>query len=347
MSSLLPAEIAEKTVTIEDVARLAGTALSTASLALNGKSRVSPATRDAVFKAAQELGYEANYYAQRIKAGCTNTLACFADTIEGVAGEKVTRIQNEFIRRGFSAPLHGLGHVTPEERVEAIKQLRRQRPRAIIVADKVLNEKAFDELRRFRDESGIVVCYDNPFPSDFEQFNLDRELGSYHATRHLIEQGHRDIGISTHSSVPMDNTFTQGFQRAMQEAGLSCPAEWNCPFIPFELAGKALAAHFVSMARRPTAFYIVDDRVATTFVTYILRSGLQVPADVSVVTHDQAGVAEHCIIPLTVVSHPVSQITTSVAEMVLSRIENRYEGPARHSVISGQLIPRESVLSLH
>jgi LacI family transcriptional regulator len=257
-----------------------------------------------VFKAAKELGYEANYYAQRIKGGCTQTIACFSNTIAGVAGEKLVHIQHEFIGRGFSAPMYGLGF-SSEESVEAIKQLRRQRPRAMVIYGGSLSEAALDELRRFRDEDGIVVCYDNPFPSDFEQVNLDRELGSYHAARHLIEQGHRTIGISTHQFEPTENAFTHGFRRALQEAGLKCPPEWYCPFYPFEPAGKALAAHFIAMGERPSAFYIVDDRVATTFTNYVLRSGFKIPDDVSLVTHDQAGVAEHCIVPLTVVSHPV------------------------------------------
>ena len=343
--SISPPEVTEKTVTIEDVARLAGTALSTASIALNGKSRVSPATRDAVFKAAKELGYEANYYAQRIKSGCVKTLACFTDTITGVAGEKVTLLQQEFIRKGFSAPLHGLGHISSEEFIEAVKQVRRQRPRAILFAGSP-HKKALDELRRFRDESGIVVCFDNPFPDDFEWVRLDRETAALQATRHLIEQGHRDIGISLHSTTPAEGPFTRGFHTAMSEAGLPYRPEWDCPSYPFELAGKALAEQFIAMAKRPTAFYIVDDRVATNFVNYILRAGLQIPHDVSVVTHDQARVAEHCIIPLTVVSHPVSQIVSSVSEMVFSRLEDRYQGSPRHSVITGELIERGSVQRL-
>lgn len=332
-------------VTLADVARAAGVSTTAVSYALNGKGRIPEATRHAVLEAARHLGYEANYYAQRLKGGSTKTLACFDETIEGVAGEKVTRIQKDFVRRGFSSPLYGLGHVSPAENLDAVQELRRQRPRAIVFAGSG-DKKVLDELRRFRDEGGIVVCYDLPYPSDFEQVNYDRELAAYNAVHYLIEKGHRDIGLSTHTPIqeePSRNVFTRGFRRALEESGLTYRPEWYCPFYPFEAAGNKLATHFETMGNRPTALYIVDDRMATSFVNHTLRGGLRIPFDVSVVTHDQASVAEHCIVPLTIVRHPVSQIVDSVVELVLTRLTEQYDGPPRHVVISGQLVERDSV----
>jgi LacI family transcriptional regulator len=332
-------------VTLADVARAAGVSTTAVSYALNGKGRIPEATRQAVLEAARRLGYEANYYAQRIKGGSTTTLACFNESIAGVAGEKVTRIQQEFVRRGYSSPLHGLGHVSPAETLEAVRELRRQRPRAILFSGSQHTD-VLDELRRFRDEGGTVICYDHPYPPDFEQVNYDREGAAYDAVRYLIEKGHRDIGLSTHTThqeEPPRNVFTRGFLRALEDSGLAYHSEWYCPFYPFEPAGQKLAAHFRTMTSRPSSLYIVDDRMATSFVNHTLRGGLRIPLDVSIVTHDQSGVADHGIVPLTVVSHPVSQIVATVVDMVMSRVTGQYDGPPRHTVIPGQLVERSSV----
>lgn len=331
-------------VTIADVARAAGVSTTAVSYAINGKGRIPEATRQIVLETAKQLGYEANYYAQRIKGGCSKTIAFFSADIAGVAGEKVTRIQQELVQRGFSAPLHGLGHASVNEHVEAIKQLRRQRPRAIVCGGG-LHESALDELRRFRQEDGIVVCYDDSFPSDFEQVNLDRELGAYNATRHLLAESHRDIGISSHHHNPIETAYTRGFKRALHDIGAPFREEWYCPFYPFESAGKDLASRFIAMLERPTAFYIVDDRAATAFVNYALRAGLKIPQDVSIVTHDPAGVAEHCVVPLTTVSHPVSEVVASVVSLLISRLDG-HDGPPRHVVVGGQLVKRSSVRKL-
>jgi LacI family transcriptional regulator len=335
-------------ITLADVARAAGVSTTAVSYALNGKGRIPEATRHSVLEAARHLGYEANYYAQRIKGGSTKTLACFNEDIAGVAGEKVTRIQQEFVRHGYSSPLHGLGHVSPAENLEAVQELRRQRPRAIVFCGSQ-DKTVLDELRRFRDEGGTVVCYDHLYPPDFEQVNYDRERAAYEATRYIIEQGHRDIGLSTHTTIqqePAKNIFTRGFRRALEESGVTYHPEWYCPFYPFEVAGHKLADHIQTIGSRPTAFYVVDDRMATSFVNHSLRGGLRIPLDVSVVTHDQASVAEHCIVPLTVVSHPVSQIVASVVELVMSRVTEQYDGPPRHVVIRGQLVERGSVQTI-
>src|SRR5690606_23743225 len=68
-----------KSVTIEDVARAAGVATSTASAALNDKYGVSAKTREAVRVAAERIGFEPNPHAQRLISGrCNDTIVLFA-----------------------------------------------------------------------------------------------------------------------------------------------------------------------------------------------------------------------------------------------------------------------------
>src|SRR5688572_11390318 len=100
----------QKSVTIQDVARRAGTALSTASLALNGKARVADSTRQAVLKAAEELGYEASYYAQRLKGRCDNLIGLFALDLDLGAGTmKLKLIQRMLAAHGYDVPIYSYG----------------------------------------------------------------------------------------------------------------------------------------------------------------------------------------------------------------------------------------------
>ncbi|HEX8552250.1 MAG TPA: LacI family DNA-binding transcriptional regulator, partial [Abditibacteriaceae bacterium] len=52
--------------TIKDVAERAGVTTATVSFTLSGKRNASPKTKDAIFKAAHELGYVPNPHAQRL-----------------------------------------------------------------------------------------------------------------------------------------------------------------------------------------------------------------------------------------------------------------------------------------
>jgi LacI family transcriptional regulator, galactose operon repressor len=63
------------TITIADVAKMAGVSVSTVSRILNNKPDVSPATRDRVLGIIQELGYRPHVQAQSLAGGRSRTIA--------------------------------------------------------------------------------------------------------------------------------------------------------------------------------------------------------------------------------------------------------------------------------
>src|SRR5207249_8901180 len=97
-----------KPPTIHDVAGALGMHKSTVSLALSGKGNVSAATRQKVFAAARELGYEPNPLAQRLAHGHRNTTVClFSAALDvGLATEKILLIQKALCARGLEVPIH-------------------------------------------------------------------------------------------------------------------------------------------------------------------------------------------------------------------------------------------------
>jgi len=94
--------------------------------------------------------------------------------------------------------------------------------------------------------------------------------------------------------------------------------------------------------KRPTAMCIVNDVTASAFVNEILRAGLGVPHDLSVVSHDDSPAALHAMVPLTSVSHPLDEIANQTVEFLLSRLNQTFDGPPRRVVITGALVTRQS-----
>ncbi|MCI1749646.1 MAG: LacI family transcriptional regulator [Acidipropionibacterium sp.] len=64
-------------VTLQDVAERSGVTRGTASLALSGKGRVAPKTRERVRQAAAELGYVANRVAQNLRAARSGVVGIY------------------------------------------------------------------------------------------------------------------------------------------------------------------------------------------------------------------------------------------------------------------------------
>lgn len=349
-TTLEPANCArQKPTTIWDVAARAGVSKSTASRALMGQSNISDGARDAVLLAAQDLGFEPNRNAQNLRSGQGNaTIGLFSPILDlGVGTRKMQAIQHLLGTKGYVVPIHAYVYrqigapLAPEE---LLRGLLRDCPRAVVcnTADASL-PAICHELERYAAQGGVAVCYDWEPLAVADSVIFDREDNSYRAVRHLIELGHRDIGFYS-ARGPLSPRWC-GAQRALQEVGLSLPREWS--FVPpnvmeFEEGAVELAAQFLALRERPTAMCIVNDHAAAAFTSEVMRAGVRVPDDLSIVGHDDAFIARCAPVPLTTVSHPIDALAEAVVEMLESRLKGQYTGPPRQQFVRGQLIERQS-----
>ncbi len=328
---------------------------STVSLALSGKGNISAGTRARVLAATQELGYEPNPLAQRLANGHRNPTVCiFSGVLDvGLATEKILMIQKEMSARSFETPIY----TCPEpadgadtSQAALLKNLCRQRPQAIICAASMLDPSVFGELEAYQKSGGIVVSYDVPVPLSCDQVVFDREDNAYRAARHLLERGHRRLGIGMSNTAPWlsghadgpQSFRLRGFARALEEFDVRVRPEWCFRTAAYERGGAEMARQFLGMADRPTGLCIVNDYVALAFMVEVMRAGVRIPQDVSVVGHDDQPIAALCPVPLTSVSHPARKIAQAVVALLLDRLAGS-QGPPQTVVIRGEMAARESV----
>jgi len=341
---------AKKHPTIADVAQRAGASISTVSRAFSGRDYISPAKREAVLKAARELGFEVNPHAQRLAQGYGHdNIGIFTLNLDLDIGTRLLQvIQRQLMDTGFEVAVHGYGSWRSHEKVEQgaiLAALRRQRPRAVICTTVGLSAEALAELRRYQEEGGLVVCYHHPVAEDFEQVVFDEEENTYRATRHLLELGHRHLGFCHHGNDKPQHPQLRGFRRACAEFGAPLREDRVFHGGLYEENGAQLAQQFLDLEERPTAIYVANEHAAAAFINEVARAGLRVPEAVSAVSHGDMPAARYCAVPLTTVSCPVEKIAQHVVEMTLSRIEGCYSGPPRRVVVSGELIVRRSTNS--
>ncbi len=343
-----------KQPTIHDVAAALGMHKSSVSLAFSGKGNLSAATRARIIAVANELGYEPNPLAQRLANGVNNSMVCLCSggLDVGLMTEKILLIQRELSGAGLEVPIYTFPEIaragSPSQAAQ-VKALCRQQPRAIVCAAQMLDPLVFGELERYQREGGIVVSYDIAVPLDCDQVVFDREDNAYRGAKLLIERGHRRLGIALSNiqqsadseSIPQ-SLRVQGFRRALSEAGLPIREEWVFQNSTYEKGGAEMARHFLEAPERPTGLCIVNDYVALGFMVEVMRAGVRIPHDVSLVGHDDQPVASYCPVPLTSVSQPVTQVAHAVVEMLLERIGGS-QVPPRTVTIRGELTERQSV----
>jgi LacI family transcriptional regulator len=338
------------------VAEALGMHKSTVSVAFSGKGNLSLATREKVLQVARELGYEPNPLAQRLANGVSNSLIClFSGALDvGLATEKILLIQKELTGRGLDVPIYAYPDQSSDERTSQavqVKQLCRQRPRAIICATQTVNDAAFEELASYQSGGGILVSYDTEVPLDCDKVVFDRADNAYQGARHLLSKGHRSIaiGISGPGVAPGQPLTGPhgirmiGFERAFRESGLR--ADFLYVDSTYERGGAALAQQFLKLKPRPTGICIVNDYVALAFMTEMMRAGVRVPEEVSIMGHDDQPVAEYCPVPLTSITQPVEEIAHAVVAMLSERLSGS-TARSRTLTIRGKLIERQSVVSV-
>lgn len=349
-----------KKPTLMDVAERAGTSKGTASRALNGKHWVAGPTRDAVLRAARELGFHADVTAQRLANGrCETLVGLFAPYLDlGVVTRKLQLMQLALSQHGLEASIHACSsdRADTDRQAATLESLCRQKPAAIACYTLGMSDAALRMLQNFSDGGGAVVCFDSPFElkgegSDYVVF--DRADNTYQAARHLMELGHHRIGFFS-SGGAHDKNRLRGFKRALRQGAIPWSdvisffgAQFQAPGegLLGEQIGQRMAAYFCTLKKngRPTAMCITDDTVAAAFVSQVVRAGLRVPQDVSVIGHDDLPVAAFTsAVPLTTVSQPVENIARETVHLLTSRLSREYSGAARRIALKGELIVRES-----
>ncbi len=345
-----------KPPTIHDVAQALGMHKSTVSLALSGKGNIADGTRERVRSVAHEIGYAPNPLAQRLANGAHNPTVCIVSgTLDvGLATEKILLIQHALSAEALEAPIYtcseGAGQADRSQAAQ-IRQICRQRPRAVICAAQMIGPAVFPELEAYQRAGGVVVSYDVSVPLECDQVVFDREDNTDQAARCLLERGHRRIGLGMSNPPPWlshtvglaQNLRVAGFRRALEEFGAPFREDdWLFQNSTYEKGGAEMARRFLRLTDRPTGLCIVNDYVALAFMVEIVRAGVRVPQDVSLVGLDDQPIAAYCPVPLTSISQPTEEIARAVVTLLRDRLAGSAAAPETVTV-RGKLRERASV----
>ncbi len=107
--------------------------------------------------------------------------------------------------------------------------------------------------------------------------------------------------------------------------------------------GIRAADAFLDLPDRPTAVFLIADRLAIGFIHRLLERGLRVPDDVAVVGYDDIRYAEFLEVPLTTVAQPKWEMGNQATQILFERIEsNESDDEHRQLLLEPELIVRAS-----
>jgi LacI family transcriptional regulator, repressor for deo operon, udp, cdd, tsx, nupC, and nupG len=169
------------------------------------------------------------------------------------------------------------------------------------------------------------------------------EAAGFEATRHLVEHGHRAIGLITVGE-GLSNTapLEAGYRRSLGEAGLDPHDRLVARVGAFDMAaGAEGAARLLAGDGRPTAIVAIDDLLAIGALRAARAAGLRVPDDVAIVGVDDIPFAGAVDPPLTTVALPAAEMGRE-AMRTLDLLLAGMAGEPRKVMLETNLVIRES-----
>ncbi|NLG84576.1 MAG: LacI family transcriptional regulator [Firmicutes bacterium] len=334
-----------KKPTLRDVARLAGTSVSTASVVLSRTSNkfVSDELRRKVMEAAAQLQYRPNIPARRMRGKPGRFLAILVPQCENVYFNRIV-ISAENYANAHDYTLSIFSTFDEEEReLKFINNLISLQVDGVLISPAQYKSKSVDLLRQV----GIpFVVIDRPVEgTNFDFVTTDYYQGGYQAARILLSSGHRKLaffGWARPLKVIADRRA--GFEAAVREAGI--PLE-EVVFWEGERKREAAcqAAHEILPRTEITAIFAGHHQIGEGIVDALREQGKRIPEDVSVVIFGNPPWASIISPRLTCIAQPESAIGARAAELMIRRLENPDHTPGTY-VLPIEVFERESVRRL-
>jgi LacI family transcriptional regulator len=328
--------------TMKDVARLAGVSTSTVSHVVNNSRFVSDEIRERILQAVADLNYSPSALARSLKIKQTRTLGMIVTTSNNpFFAEVVAGVERICYQRGYTLVLCNT-EGDPERLSHSLEVLLQKRIDGLLLMCTEARSASVAVFDR-HPAVPIVVMDWGPLHTKADRIQDNSALGGYLATRYLIEQGHRRIGLITG---PLDKLPAQsrqkGYQQALDEAGIPFQQEYVVAG-DFEFTGGISGMHqLLALAEPPSAVFAGNDVSAVGVYQALYRAGLTVPQDISVVGYDDIELAQYLTPPLTTIHQPQEDLCRQAVDTLLDRIQGADDAP-RIISLEPTLILRESV----
>ncbi len=314
--------------------------MATVSAVINRSSYVSPALEKRVRTAIDVLNYSPNSLAQSLARQKTNTVGILIPDVANPFFPEIVRgAEDRAKRAGYMVLLGNSDNQVEKEELYLNLFLSKRVDGILLVkAPGSLSPAMFNKLRQNRPP---LVLVDRDYPElKADTVLADDSGGAEMATRHLLELGHRRIGIIT--GVPYASTTQgrlRGYQQALASFGIGSDPqlilEGDYGIESGYIAGKTL------LARKPTAVLVTNFLMTVGFLKAMKEQKLRCPQDVSIVSYDDFvwnDVFEPC---LTSVEQPKYLLGCRSMEILLSRVQKRHKRP-KFEVLPNSLRIRNS-----
>ena len=323
----------KRRITSHDVAKAAGVSQSAVSLVLSGRTnaRIPDATRERVFAAARELNYRPNSVARTLATGRTHRIGIVASSPfafvhpENYYREVLGGVMRGVLHHNQNLLFHSAQY--PNDNALCADILSGGTDGVLLVG----RERGDGLTNSLLDADFPTVCLSYlPQRPVFYAVDSENETGMRLAVKHLLELGHRRIGL-TRTAAPSSwqDEREAGAAQAVSESGLS-----GVEIVSISERGPDNDANLLAEVLRLrrenpplTALVFGDESGPQKLAETLPAHGIRAPEDFSIISFNSTHASERTCPPLTSIYQPLEEIAFAAVALLVDVIEGREPEP--------------------
>lgn len=318
--------------TLADVAREAGVSTALVSIVMRGVPGASDETRVRVRAVADAMGYVPDQRARKLRQNSSRLVGVTFDLHQPFHGDVVEHLYTCAAERGYDLAISAVAPTRDEP--EAVETLVRERCEVAIMLGSRLPDT---EVARIAARVPLLLVARATAVPEVASVRGDDEAGVGLAVDHLVDLGHHGLVHIDGGTAPGTEDRRRGFLAAAERRGLT-----DARIVAggaTEEAGARAMADLLSRPDGATAVVAFNDHCAAGVLDVVVRAGLDVPADWSVVGYDDSRLATTRQAQMTTVAQSASEMAAEAVSAALDLLVGR---PARHVVLSPSLVVRST-----
>jgi LacI family transcriptional regulator len=324
---------------MREVAELAGVAMSSVSRVLSGHPDVSPAMRERVMEAVDRLGYQPDVLAQSLRRKSTRSAGFVVGDISNPLLAEITLGAETALRDAGYSMLLTNSENDPALDARHVRLLMQRRVDGLLLS--LASEEHEETVATLATLDAPIVLIDRELPRDVGASAVlsDHRSGMRAAVGHLLDLGHRHVGLILGQPLRFSRERRLGLEEAYRERSL----EPTYRILEGELGpnhGRAATAQLLDGPEPPTAIVAGGNQILIGTLEELQRRGLQIGADLSLVSCDAISITELFVPPIAVVRRDTRELGRRAAQVLLRHLEG--DDVPQEIVLPTEFVPRAS-----
>ncbi|NOU51014.1 LacI family DNA-binding transcriptional regulator [Pseudoalteromonas sp. JBTF-M23] len=309
----------KQSVTIHDVARVAGVSKSTVSLVLQGKGKTSALAKEKVHAAIQQTGYVYNREAAALRSKSSDLVAIVVnDLTTPYCAKLAVTLENHIRALGFMTTLVNTNDNALTQ-AQVIAKLQEYRVRALVISPAINTQASWlNQLKT--PHTQVVTIMRQVANSNVPCVLPNNEHGICQATQALLAKGHKHIAFIGGDAVASEYIQRlNGFNNALN--GQHDIQSWVFNSSANRHGGRIAMSQCLAQVPQVESVVCFNDVVAYGAIEHLREQGLRPGTDISIIGFEDLDDSQFMNPPLSSIRVDADEIAKTVCDLILNNTQ--------------------------